>query len=49
MGLIRHGLTVAGGVLVTQGYADVAQVETLVGAGVIVIGIAWSVWAKWSA
>ena len=44
--LVRHGLTVAGGVLVQRGYLDSASVDTIVGAGVIVFGVLLSVLNK---
>ena len=44
--LVRHGLTVAGGVLVQRGYIDSASVDTIVGAGMIVLGVLLSVLNK---
>ncbi len=39
-------LTFAGGFAVAKGYVDPAQMETLVGAAVTLIGAAWSLWSK---
>lgn len=46
LGLIRHILTTAGGVLASKGVIESGQVETVVGAVVVLIGVVWSVWAK---
>jgi len=46
LGIIRHVLTAAGGVLVTKGLADTAGVESAVGALVTLAGFIWSVLAK---
>lgn len=43
LGLIRHLLTTAGGVLVTKGYADSSMVETGVAALVTLFGVGWSI------
>ena len=45
-GIVRHILTTVGGALVTSGYVSEAQLETLVGAVVILAGVAWSVIQK---
>ncbi len=45
-GIVRHVLTLGGGVLVTNGAIDPTQAETLVGAAMAIFGVAWSVWAK---
>jgi len=45
-GLLRHGLTVAGGVLVANGYADAATVDTITGGGMAAAGVLWSVLDK---
>lgn len=41
--LVRHALTIAGGVLVQKGTIDAADVDTIAGAGAIVVGIVLSV------
>lgn len=46
LGLIRHILTTAGGVLASKGVIESGQIETIVGAVVVLIGVVWSVWAK---
>jgi len=45
-GLIRHGLTAAGGVCVTLGYIDEDVVPELIGALMTIVGIVWSYQAK---
>jgi hypothetical protein len=45
-GVLRHALTVLGGVLVHSGYVDASGANTLVGAGMILGGVAWSWWQK---
>ena len=45
-GLVRHGLTTAGGYLVASGVIQSSQVSDLVGAGMVLAGIAWSWWQK---
>ena len=46
-GLIRHALTVVGGVVVTTGWIATNEVEGIVGALMVLIGTAWSVWKKY--
>mgnify|MGYP001207306406 CR=1 FL=1 len=43
LGIIRHGLTFVGGVLVTQGIIDDALFAELFGAAMTLIGGIWSV------
>jgi hypothetical protein len=45
-GIVRHILTTVGGALVTNGYVTDAQLETLVGAVVVLAGVTWSVIQK---
>lgn len=45
-GLIRHGLTTLGGVLVADGLMKGGDVNTFVGAGMVMAGVAWSWWQK---
>lgn len=45
-GIVRHILTTLGGSLVTAGVVTEGQLETLIGALVIVGGVAWSCWQK---
>ena len=50
--LVRHGLTICAGALVTAGYIDGTQSATIVGGLLAVAGVGWSViekrmgWAK---
>ena len=46
LGIIRHALTFAGGVLVTNGIIDDALFTELFGAAMTLIGGVWSVIAK---
>jgi len=41
-GLLRHGLTMLGGVLIAKGLATDGQVNEIIGAVVTVAGIIWS-------
>lgn len=45
-GLIRHGLTTAGGGLVTQGLVTNDQLQTAIGALLTLAGVVWSVGEK---
>lgn len=45
-GLIRHGLTMAGSVLVTKGYTDSTALEAIIGGIMAVVALCWSYWAK---
>lgn len=45
-GVARHALTTIGGVLVTKGYLDSGAVSGFVGAGMVLVGVAWSWWQK---
>lgn len=45
-GLIRHGLTFLGGLLVTKGYIDAEMVQEIVGAVMTIGGFVWSVLDK---
>lgn len=46
--LIRHGLTTAGGYLVSMGVISDVDAATGVGAGMALAGIAWSIFRKWT-
>lgn len=46
LGIARHLLTLGGGALVARGYIDAGAAETLVGAGVAIVGVVWSVYEK---
>lgn len=45
-GMVRHGLTALGGMLVTDGVIQSSDVAGFVGAGMMVAGIAWSWYQK---
>lgn len=45
-GVVRHGLTALGGVLVTDGVIQSSDVAGFVGAGMVLAGIAWSWYQK---
>lgn len=46
LGITRHLLTMAAGVLVARGVIDASAADTLVGAGAAIVGVAWSVLEK---
>lgn len=46
IGLLRHVLTIAGGAVATRGFIATSEVEIYVGAGLAVVGAAWSVFEK---
>lgn len=43
---VRHGLTVIGGMLVSDGVITSADETKLIGSGMILVGVAWSWWQK---
>jgi hypothetical protein len=45
-GLARHALTSLGGYLVASGAISSSQVDTFVGAGLMIAGVLWSWWQK---
>lgn len=46
-GIIRHGLTTAGGYLMASGVIHgQGGVQAFVAAGMVIIGVAWSYWQK---
>lgn len=45
-GLVRHGLTTLGGVLVSAGYMQSSDTAAFIGGGMVVAGMAWSWWQK---
>jgi hypothetical protein len=47
LGILRHVLTSAGGALVAQGVVSQSQLSDGVGATVVLIGIAWSIFNKY--
>ncbi len=46
--LVRHGLTTAGGSLVSVGVISASEVQAFVGAGMTLAGIVWSILRKWN-
>jgi hypothetical protein len=46
LGIIRHALTFAGGILITKGIIDEAAFTELSGAALTLVGVIWSVVAK---
>ena len=49
LGLVRHSLTPFGGALVTEGVISSTQLNDAVGAVMVFVGIAWSLYQKRSA
>lgn len=45
-GLVRHLLTLGGGALVARGYIDEATASQLIGGGIALFGVVWSVAQK---
>ncbi len=43
---LRHGLTVLGGYLLAEGYADAAQIDAITGGALAVSGVVMSIWEK---
>lgn len=43
----RNGLLAVGSGLVTNGWVDNAELQTLVGAAVILISVAWKLVVRW--
>lgn len=46
LGVVRHGLTFLGGLLVTKGLMDTGMVEEVMGAVITLVGAVWSVVVK---
>lgn len=46
LGVVRHGLTFVGGLLVTKGLMDVDMVQEVMGAVITLVGAVWSVIVK---
>jgi len=45
-GIIRHGLTFVGGILVIKGYTDDAMVQEVIGGVLALAGSVWSIVSK---
>lgn len=46
LGIVRHSLTLVGGILIAKGYIDEAMVEAISGGVVGLVGLIWSVIIK---
>jgi hypothetical protein len=46
LGVIRHTLTFAGGIILAQGFVDQATLDTIIGSAITLIGAIWSVLSK---
>jgi hypothetical protein len=46
LGVLRHLLTVLGGIFVTRGYVDADAVNAAVGAATTLAGVGWSIMDK---
>ena len=46
LGVIRHGLTFIGGILITKGIIDSATQSEVIGAVITLVGTIWSVVIK---
>lgn len=45
LGLVRHLLTIGGGIAVHKGIADETIVTEIVGGLITFIGVVWSIWS----
>jgi hypothetical protein len=45
-GIVRHGLTFIGGILVSKGYIDESSLSEMIGALMTLSGIFWSIYLK---
>lgn len=46
LGVVRHGLTFLGGLLVTKGLLDEGMLQEVLGAVMTLVGAVWSVTSK---
>jgi hypothetical protein len=46
LGILRHCLTFAGGILLAKGYVEEALLEEVIGSIVTIVGAAWSIKIK---
>lgn len=46
MGLLRHGLTFVGGIVLMKGVMDESAIQELIGAAITFAGSLWSVFSK---
>ena len=47
LGLIRHAVTIAGGWIANQGYANDSEADAIAGGVMAVIGVLWSLLDKY--
>ena len=47
-GIVRHALTTGGGVLAGAGFIQQDDVTTIAGLAPVIVGVAWSLYQKWS-
>jgi len=45
-GIVRHGLTFIGGILVSKGYIDESSLAEVIGASMTLAGVFWSIYLK---
>lgn len=46
LGVVRHGLTTAGGALVADGLMSASEMQAIVGGVVTLVGVLWSIAEK---
>lgn len=46
--VVRHGISIFGGGLVSRGMLDQSELETLTGGAVVLVSVGWSLFRKWS-
>ena len=46
LGIVRHVLTFAGGIVLTQGLVDQALIDTIIGSSITLVGAIWSIVSK---
>lgn len=46
LGIVRHVLTFAGGIVLTQGLVDQTILDTVIGSSITLIGAIWSIVSK---
>lgn len=46
LGMVRHGLTVVAGALVTKGVIDESFTEEIIGVGMAIAALIWSIQSK---
>ena len=46
--VVRHGISIFGGGLVSRGLIEQSDLETLTGGAVVLVSVGWSMYRKWS-